>query len=69
MNDKKFSNCLIDKKKMYVILCADVTLARDEETSLSEFSSQLNEYQKLFDKEKTSILFEQNKEDHTIDLI
>ena len=69
LNDKKFSNCLIDKEKMYVILCADVTLAKDKETSLSKFSSQLNEYQELFDKKKTNILFEQDREDHVIDLI
>ena len=54
---------------MYVILCADVTLAKDKKTSLFEFSSQLNEYQELFDKEKTSILSEQDREDHVIDLI
>ena len=54
---------------MYVIFCVDVTLAKDKETSLFEFSSQLNEYQKLFDKEKTNILFEQDREDHVIDLI
>ena len=54
---------------MYVILCVDVTLAKDEEISLFEFSSQLNEYQKLFDKEKTNILLEQDKENHVIDLI
>ena len=69
MKDKKFSNCLIDKKEIYVILCVDATLAKNKETSLSEFSSQLNEYQKLFDKEKTNILFEQDREDHVIDLI
>ena len=54
---------------MYVILCVDVTLAKDEETLLFEFFSQLNEYQELFDKEKTNILFEQKREDHVINLI
>ena len=67
LNDKKFSNCLIDKEEMYVILCADVTLAKDKKTSLFEFFSQLNEYQKLFDKKKTSILFKQDKENQVID--
>ena len=44
LNDKKFSNCLINKEEIYVILCANVTLAKDKEISLFEFFSQLNEY-------------------------
>ena len=54
---------------MYVIFCVNVTLAKDKKTLLFKFSSQLNEYQKLFDKKKTNILFEQDRENHVIDLI
>ena len=69
LNDKKFSNYLINEKEIYVIFCVNVTLAKDKETFLFEFSTQLNEYQKLFNKEKTNNLSEQDKKDHVIKLI
>ena len=57
LNDENFAKNLINKKKIYIIVIVDVELTSDKNVLIFYFSSQLNKYEKLFNKKKTNILF------------
>ena len=57
LNNENFAKNLINKKKIYIIVVINVKSTNNKNISIFHFSSQLNKYEKLFNKKKANILF------------
>ena len=69
MKSENFTNVLKSEHQIFVFVCADVTTTDKKINQKLHISKQMKNYKKLFDNEKTEMLFEQHDENYVIDLI
>ena len=67
---KQFARNLKFYQKIYTFICVVVDTQKNEKSkNLNKISNELTNYANQYNNEKIEILFEQNRDDHVIDLI
>ena len=66
---KQFAKSLVGKKQVFALICAGVAQAEGKEPVTDEVPKEVDDFQDVFDNSKASILPQQGRGDHAIDIV